>query len=226
MDDLSLKPLHNLGMALASLLLVEDDVFARSTLAAALAAANFEIKAEVASANEALNAVQKYSIDIAVLDLDLGPGANGIDIAYALRQVHPHIGIVILTSYTDPRMSNPNNQTLPKGSKFITKSKMSNIRALTKILIEIKHLPTSGRTLIEVAKPELTENQLLVLQYVAEGLITKEIARRLQVSDKAVEGTISRLHAVLNIPKNPTLNNRVQLARAYFVLTGKKPPGD
>lgn len=212
-------------MALASVLLVEDDVFTRSTLSAALTGANFEIKGEVATAKEALAAIQKFSIDIAVLDLDLGPGANGIDIAYALRQLHPQIGIIILTSYTDPRVANPDSLPLPKGAKFITKSKLTDIRPLTKAIIELKHLPTAGRTMSQTEKSIFTENQLLVLQGVAEGLTTKEIAKRLKVSDKAVEGTITRLHALLELPKDLSFNSRVQLARAYFELAGKKPPG-
>jgi len=60
---------------------------------------------------------------------------------------------------------------------------------------------------------------------VAEGLTTKEIASRTGVSEKAVEGTISRLHSMLDLPKDSSSNPRVQLARAYFALSGKKPPG-
>lgn len=212
-------------MALASVLLVEDDVFTRSAMAAALSGANFEVKGEVSTAKEALSMVAKFSIDIAILDLDLGPGANGIDIAYALRQVHPKIGIIILTSYSDPRVANPDSLPLPKGAKFLTKSKLTDIRPLTKSIIELKHLPTSGRNPLENSKSDFTENQLVVLQGVAEGLTTKEIAKRLKVSEKAIEGTITRLHSLLNLQKNPTLNPRVQLARAYFELAGKKPPG-
>jgi two-component system, NarL family, invasion response regulator UvrY len=212
-------------MALASVLLVEDDVFTRSTLAAALSGANFEIKGEVSTAKDALATIQKFSIDIAVLDLDLGPGANGIDIAYALRQLHPQIGIIILTSYSDPRVANPDSLPLPKGSKFITKSKLTDIRPLIKAIIELKHLPISGRTISETERSIFTENQLIVLQGVAEGLTTKEIAKRLKVSDKAIEGTITRLHTLLDLPKDASLNPRVQLARAYFELAGKKPPG-
>jgi DNA-binding NarL/FixJ family response regulator len=212
-------------MALASVLLVEDDVFTRSTLAAALSGANFEIKGEVSTAKDALAAIQKFSIDIAVLDLDLGPGANGIDIAYALRQLHPQIGIIILTSYSDPRVANPDSLPLPKGSKFLTKSKLTDIRPLIKAIIELKHLPIAGRTISETERSIFTENQLFVLQGVAEGLTTKEIAKRLKVSDKAIEGTITRLHTLLDLPKDASLNPRVQLARAYFELAGKKPPG-
>ena len=212
-------------MALASVLLVEDDVFSRSTLSAALQGANFEVKAEVANAKDSLATVKKYAIDVAIIDLDLGPGANGIDIAYALREVNPSLGIIILTSYSDPRVANPDSLPLPRSAKFITKSTLTDIRTLIKAIIELKQNPSAKKSGVESERVNLTENQLVVLQAVAEGLTTKEIARRLDVTDKAIEGTITRIHAVLGLPKSESLNPRVQLARAYFELAGKKPPG-
>jgi DNA-binding NarL/FixJ family response regulator len=212
-------------MALASILLIEDDIFSRSALSAALKGANFEVKAEVATAKDALEAVRRYSIDIGIIDLDLGPGANGIDISHALRSLNPHIGIIILTSYSDPRVANPDSLPLPKGAKFITKSKLTDMSPLVKAIIELKQNPTTRKWSTEQERVNLTENQLVVLQLVAEGLTSKEIAKRIGVSDKAVEGTIARIYSVLNLPKRETHNSRVQLARAYFELAGKKPPG-
>ena len=212
-------------MALASVLLVEDDVFTRSTLSAALVGANFEVKAQVGKASDAIDAVKRFSIDVAIIDLDLGAGATGIDIAIALREHNPIIGIIILTSYTDPRVMNPHSRVLPKGSKFLTKSNLTDFAPLVRTILELKALPLSGKTEKRSEKVDFTANQLIVLQSVAEGLTTREIASRTGVSEKAVEGTISRLHSMLDLPKDSSSNPRVQLARAYFALSGKKPPG-
>jgi two-component system invasion response regulator UvrY len=217
--------IHNQGVALASVLLVEDDVFTRSTLAAALVGANFEVRAKVGKAADAIQAVQKFSIDVAILDLDLGPGANGVDIAVALREVNPGLGIIILTSYTDPRVIDPRSTALPKGSRFVTKSQLTDLSPLIRMILEIKSLPLSEQYAKRGNKVDFTATQLIVLQGVAEGLTTKAIAFRTGVTEKAVEGTITRLHSMLGLPKKSSLNPRVQLARAYFVLSGKKPPG-
>jgi hypothetical protein len=194
-------------------------------LAAALLGANIEVKDQVAKAADAIRAVNKFSIDIAIIDLDLGPGANGIDIAIALRDINPRIGIIILTSYSDPRVANPNSMSLPKGSKFLTKSSLNDFGVLIKIILELKSQPVSNKNGSKIERVGFSENQLSVLQGVAEGLTTKEIASRAGVSEKAIEGTITRLHSMLDLPKKPFLNPRVQLARAYFHLSGKKPPG-
>jgi len=225
LSDIFYGRIHNQGMALASVLLVEDDVFTRSTLSAALVGANFEVKAQVGKASDAVDAVKRFSIDVAIIDLDLGAGATGIDIAIALREHNPVIGIIILTSYTDPRVMNPHSRVLPKGSKFLTKSNLTDFAPLVRTILELKALPLSGKTEKRSEKVDFTANQLIVLQSVAEGLTTKEIASRTGVSEKAVEGTISRLHSMLDLPKDSSSNPRVQLARAYFALSGKKPPG-
>ena len=225
MSDFFYGGIHNQGVALASVLLVEDDVFTRSTLSAALVGANFEVKAQVGKASDAIDAVKRFSIDVAIIDLDLGAGATGIDIAIALREHNPIIGIIILTSYTDPRVMNPHSRVLPKGSKFLTKSNLTDFAPLVRTILELKALPLSGKTEKRSEKLDFTANQLIVLQSVAEGLTTKEIASRTGVSEKAVEGTISRLHSMLDLPKDSSSNPRVQLARAYFALSGKKPPG-
>jgi len=225
LSDFFYGGIHNQGVALASVLLVEDDVFTRSTLSAALVGANFEVKAQVGKASDAIDAVKRFSIDVAIIDLDLGAGATGIDIAIALREHNPIIGIIILTSYTDPRVMNPHSRVLPKGSKFLTKSNLTDFAPLVRTILELKALPLSGKTEKRSEKVDFTANQLIVLQSVAEGLTTKEIASRTGVSEKAVEGTISRLHSILDLPKDSSSNPRVQLARAYFALSGKKPPG-
>jgi DNA-binding NarL/FixJ family response regulator len=67
----------------------------------------------------------------------------------------------------------------------------------------------------------LTEMQMDILALVAKGLTTAEIARQRNVSDKAIENTISRISVQLGIVKDSTQNQRVQLTRAYMRLAGK-----
>ena len=78
-------------------LLVEDDSFTRSTLAAALERHGIVIAHALGSAREALALAALP--DVAVLDLDLGPGPTGIDLAVALRERAPAIGLVLLVAF-------------------------------------------------------------------------------------------------------------------------------
>ncbi len=212
-------------MKLGRILIVEDDPFVQMTLAQALESANFEIVARVANPTDALHAARKGNIEVAILDLDLGPGASGIDVAHALRQNNERIGLILLTSYTDPRISDPNSRGLPKGTIFLTKSRITDIHDLSAAILQVKLWPVESKRNTSANRSHLTEVQIEVLKLLAEGLATSEIAKRQGVSDKAVEATITRLHNLLGLEKNKKLNPRVQLARAYFALSGKKPPG-
>ena len=212
-------------MARLRVMVVEDDDFTRSTVVSALQIQGVDVVCETGSVGPAMKLADGLKPDAVILDLDLGAGATGIDIAIALREHNPIIGIIILTSYTDPRVMNPHSRVLPKGSKFLTKSNLTDFAPLVRTILELKALPLSGKTEKRSEKVDFTANQLIVLQSVAEGLTTKEIASRTGVSEKAVEGTISRLHSMLDLPKDSSSNPRVQLARAYFALSGKKPPG-
>ena len=212
-------------MKLGRILIVDDDPFVQMTLAQALESANFEIVARVATPTDALAAAKSGNIDVAILDLDLGPGASGIDVAHALRQHNERIGLILLTSYTDPRISDPNSSSLPKGTIFLTKSRITDIHDLSAAILQVKLWPVESKRSASSSRSHLTENQIEVLKFLSEGLATSEIAARQGVSEKAVEATITRLHNILGLEKSKKLNPRVQLARAYFALSGKKPPG-
>lgn len=206
-------------MSMASVLIVEDDRFTRTTLVHALIGLNVNVVAECGRPQDAINIDEEY--DVALLDLDLGPGANGIDLAYGLRKKNPQLGIVILTSYSDPRVADPKNRALPKGTIFLTKSKITDMSSVISAILTAKKTPLNagrkGASLIA-----LSDKQIEVLVLLSKGFTTAEIARNQGVGEKAIEATITKLHHLLELPKSSTLNTRVQLVRAYFNLRGIK----
>ena len=84
-------------------LVVEDDGLTRTSVAAALRLQGLDVVGEADSASTAVQIAREKNPDVAVLDLDLGSGPNGGDIAIALRRLNPAIGIVVLTTYDSPR---------------------------------------------------------------------------------------------------------------------------
>jgi two-component system OmpR family response regulator len=65
-------------------LLIEDDPLVREVLAAALAGAGYEVRAEV-DGTGVERAVSNFLPDIALIDLHLGDGVNGITVARRIR---------------------------------------------------------------------------------------------------------------------------------------------
>jgi DNA-binding NarL/FixJ family response regulator len=199
-------------------LLVEDDGFTRSTLAAALERHGIAVAQALGSAREALALADLP--DVAVLDLDLGPGPNGIDLALVLRDRAPAIGIVLLTSYDDPRLIASDLPPVPRGTRYLRKREVSDV---TSVLASIMGAARRPMAMAGADRIELSDAQIDVLRAVAEGLSTAEIAHRRGVSDKAVEKTITQLCARFGLDRLPTHNQRVRLAAEYHALTGQVP---
>jgi DNA-binding NarL/FixJ family response regulator len=213
-------------MALARVVLIEDDLFTRSTLSALLTHRGFEVVGQTESVEEALMLQRLYSPEVALVDLDLGPGPNGIDVATALRRVNPKIGIVMLTTFIDPRFTGTSNLPMPKGAKFLTKGELSDVSILVTSILQVMRNPLSHSKQPRGSNSLLTEGQIEILRLVSEGHTTASIALTRDVSEKSIEATLARIHSSLGLPKTKQLNPRIQLTRAFLSLAGKKPPGE
>jgi DNA-binding NarL/FixJ family response regulator len=187
-----------------------------------LQALGFGVVGLCSTAEEALIAVNGSSVEVVLLDLDLGPGPSGVDIAHALRGVSPNIGIVLLTTFTDPRIHDPHERKLPKGSRYIVKTQLDDPEVLRSVIIDALHSPLK-ESAREREGLTLTSLQLEVLRLVAAGLSNTEIAKSQGVTDKAVERTVQRITEALGVSEQRG-NKRVLLTRAYADLTGKSLP--
>ncbi len=217
----------------ARVLVVEDNDFTRTTLCGALRGAGVHVVADTASAPEALEMAGQHTPDVALLDLDLGRGPTGIDLAAALRRDHPRIGIVILTSYEDPRLTGRNVDHLPPGSQYLLKADLSDTDvlaiALERAVVMGRHprrdeFPALPQVTGDLAR--LTDQQVQVMRLVAEGHTNGDIARRLDVSEKSVERVVLAIARELGIDAGEGTNRRVLIARAYLRATGAQALDD
>jgi len=215
---------HTVPMGVASVLVVEDDSFSRTLIVSTLEAHSLEVQGATAQAAVGLDVARTHAVDVALLDLDLGPGPTGFELSVLLRREHPTIGIVFLTSYHDPRLLTGSAVMVPPGSRFIQKSELSDSRALVRVILQAKASPLAVQPSRSAGETVLTPHQVQILKMVAEGSSTKEIAEATGVSDKAVEASISRIHKILATKGEPPGNKRVSLVRAFYALTGRTPP--
>lgn len=202
-------------------LVVENDPFTLTSLVNALEYQRFQVVGKVTTAREAIDIQDAADADVALLDLDLGIGPTGIDLAHALRARQPALGIVILSTYKDPRLLAPGMPTAPRGTAFLSKGDVTEFSQVVARLVRVSRDPMKHRSSPTTELPQFTENQVDVLRMVAAGMSTQAIAEDKQVGVKAVEQTISRLCQLLDVPRDSQRNQRVRLARAYLELTGK-----
>lgn len=200
-------------------LVVEDDAFTRMTLTAVLESLGHEVVAQTAAVVDAMDSARKAKPDVALIDLDLGPGPTGIDVAHGVRGLLPQVGVVILSSYADVRVMGKRGRPLPADALFLSKQDLGDSRVLDSVIRA--SLFGGGSTVSLATGVDLTDQQLELMRLVASGLSNEEIARRLWLTEPSVRRSITRILRKLEIPTNDATNARVRLTRAYTELAGR-----
>ncbi len=221
-------------------LVVEDDPLTRLMLQSTLAAGGLDVVA-VGRSDEALAVAAERAICLAVLDIHLGVGPSGLDLAQELRRRQPDVGLIMLTSLVDPRLAGDGAAELPANARYLPKSAVTSVEMLLGLIREVlaevaarQMLPgdpaarwTRTRNDGEQGLRALTDAQIVTLRLVAEGLSNAEIAARRSISERTVEKTVQRMARVLGLSADVARNQRVHLARVYFRgLGGLVGPGD
>jgi DNA-binding NarL/FixJ family response regulator len=213
-------------MARTRVMVVEDDNFMRSMVITAMQMQDMDVVAESSSASFAIKTAGLIRPDIAILDLNLGSGPTGIDLAIALRRVLPRIGIVLLTSYEDPRLHRPNLPQLPAGSVYLQKGDVSKIEVLMAGVNKALSYSVKRGKIVDDGSAKasslskFTDVQIETMRLVAQGFSNVQIAAARGVTEKTVEQTISRLATIFGIKNDKKSNQRVQITNLYNELSG------
>ena len=201
-----------------TIIVVDDDSFARMTLTETLKGQGLRVVASCSSAHDALIAHRDKRPLAALIDLDLGKGPTGLDVATAMRRQNPSVGIVFLTSYRDPRLIASRGQQPPLGAQYLVKSDLADPHTLVSAIdksISAKKNTSAWDTPVNDLSA-LTNTQIETLKLVAEGHSNKEIARLRHVKEKSVEQTVARIAQKLGIVNRLETNQRVAIAKAFF----------
>lgn len=177
-----------------TIILADDHPVVRQGIRILLERESFEIVGEAANGLEAVQLAQKFQPDVAVLDLSM-PIMNGITAVGQIREVSPRTKIVLLTMYTEEHHV---LQALRAGVKAcVTKT-----QAVEHLIVAIREVcnggvylsPSVSGAVVQayLARSEtpfdpLTDRERQVLQLVAEGNTTKEIAMIIGVAPKTAE---------------------------------------
>lgn len=203
-------------------LIVDDDPFARTMLSSVVQGLGFEVVDTVGSFADGLSASRTHTPDVALLDLDLGEGPTGIDLAHAIRRRLPGVGIVFLSTYADPRLLG-SVPVLPDNSLYLTKQEVADTTVLADALDAVQGAAGSTNSgAREQGLAELTDSQIDVMRLIAAGYSNAEIARRLVIEEASVEKAVMRLIRQLDVRATRAENQRVMIAQAYFAVSGTR----
>ena len=201
-----------------SVLVVDDDDFTRTLVSTMVEAFGLDVVASASAVTEAMSLAHELQPDLAVVDLDLGEGPTGVDLAHGLRTLNASIALVMLTSYGHPTWMGQHREP-PPGTRYVVKGEVKDRQILADAISSALADPLANDASARRGTP-LSESQWEILRLVASGFSNAEIARRRSITDDAVNRAISRLTKQLDIDAGKEGNTRVLLAQAYNRITG------
>jgi DNA-binding NarL/FixJ family response regulator len=191
--------------------LLDDHEVVRQGLRALLeSAGDIEIVGESGSAVDAAHRIPALRPDVAVLDARL-PDGSGIEVCREVRAVDPSIGALILTSYDDDEalfaaiMAGAAGYVLKeiKGSDLVTAirqvaagNSLIDPTLTTRVLERVRHPQVLAPELAE-----LTEQELKLLGFIAEGMTNRQIGEQMFLAEKTVKNYVSSILSKLGLER-------------------------
>src|SRR5262245_23910603 len=194
------------------ILLADDHVMVRQGLRVLLEQAGMVVMGEASEGQEALRLAHEHTPDVVVVDLAM-PTLNGLETARRLRETLPQTKIVLLTMYTEEPYVLEALEAGAVGYVLKTQAVGDIVQAIRDVLEGDIYLSTRVASTVVQAyltrssrSPDpLTSREREIIQRIAEGLTTREIASVLGLSVKTVESHRSSLMRKLDIHETATL---------------------
>lgn len=194
------------------ILLADDHVLVRQGLKSLLEREKFQVIAEASDGQEVIRSAEALHPDIAVIDISM-PTLNGIEAARELARSCPKTKVILLTQHEEEQYIYEALEAKVKG--YVLKNQVASdlVNALQQVSKGGVYLsPGVSQAVVEAysSKSErpsdpLSGRERQVLQLIAEGRSTKDVASLLGISVKTAESHRSRLMQKLDIHETASL---------------------
>jgi DNA-binding NarL/FixJ family response regulator len=213
----------------AKILLIDDHPLMRRGLAALIdSEPDLVVCAEVANRHAALDAIARHAVDLAIVDLSLEGGEDGLDLVKALKIREPSVPALVLSMHPEAHYG---ERALRAGARgYLSKHQLGDavLAAIRSVLAgriymsEALGMDLASRFVGADANPRsplatLSDRELQVFRLIGEGRRTREIAPMLHLSPKTIESYRGHLKQKLDIDGAPELVRRA----VRFVETGE-----
>ena len=195
------------------ILIVEDDGLICEDISSLLLSQGYTISGVAHNGMKALDMLTNRQPDFALLDINLGTGMSGIDIAQVIHDKHK-IPFIFLTSYDDEATLNEAQEHSPFG--YIVKPFQDRTLLTTIKMALFNHNAMKDKEEIDQeaierkTKVKFTKQEFIVLNLLLDGLSYKLIGEKLFISVNTVKHHIKNLYSKLEI------NSRSELYKKLF----------
>ena len=203
-------------MSLIRVLLAEDHALVRAGIRMLLEKLDgVEVVGEVRDGAAAIETVKKTNPDIVLMDIAM-PDLNGLDATARVKKVCPKVRVIMLSMYTTEAylqqalkvgaagylLKDAERSELELALRTVMRGETYLTPGVAKFAVDAFRQRSEGET---GPLHKLTPRQREILQLIAEGHTTKDIAQRLDLSVRTVETHRAELMARLEIHDVPGL---------------------
>jgi len=162
---------------------------------------DLELCGTVTSGEEAIEAVRKLKPEIVLMDVRL-PGIDGVSAVKRIHQVAPSVQFVMFTGYGDKRLLSDAIAAGARGYVMKGSPPADLLRAIRtvadgKAFVDPSLSPALLMNDSSPTEQPLSEREREILQLLAEGFHTEEVARRIGLSVETVKSDTKRVIAKL-----------------------------
>lgn len=187
------------------IILIDDHHVVRQGLRSYLESfPDMQIVGEAANGEVALANLENWLPDVAVVDLQLPGGIDGIETARRIRTLTPHTQVVVLTAHTDDArvvaalragaigylQKNTQPETLLTAIRAAARGQSLLDPAVANVVLQ---------ELVGGNKDELTAREIEVLKLLAGGRTNREIAETLVIGEETVKTHVGNILAKLHL---------------------------
>lgn len=184
--------------------LADDHQILRDGIRRGLESAGEEVVGEAENGEEAVELVRATSPDIVLMDLSM-PVLDGVGATRRITDEFPNVKVVVLTMHDDPARTRSALEAgaiayLTKGTSFA-----DVLDTLRRVIAGEEVLsPQLAASMLQAAGTSdpnlelLSTRQTEILQMIADGLSTKQVARELGITQKTVHNHLNAIYRRLD----------------------------
>jgi DNA-binding NarL/FixJ family response regulator len=172
---------------------------------------DIEVRGEADSSHAALDAIRRQKFDLAIVDVGLGGGANGIELTKMIKAEQPELPMLVVSMHDEALYAERALRAGARGYVMKREAIDSILNAVRGVLAgEIYISPSMTKRMLFThvqgggeagsAVERLTDRELEIFQLIGEGHDMHEIARQLHLSKKTVEAHRANIKEKLSLP--------------------------
>ena len=211
--------------------LAEDNYLVRQGVVRLLESADdIELAKVCGDLPSLLAAVDSVKPDVVVTDIRMPPTSTdeGIQAATSLRNLHPRVGVVVLSQYDEAEYALKLLEGGSAGRAYLLKDRLSDPGRLTGAIREVaaggsvidpqvvERLVAAQRRSSASMLNHLTPRELAVLSQMAQGKNNAAIANELRLSLRVVEKHINTIFSKLGLSEETDIHRRVKAVLIYL----------